>query len=135
MMSKVHFTSIIDCELCNQVKSLLDAYNVEYSNSIKAVGVPSLSVDGFEVSGEDILPSPLFTRVLFSNCMVRFTYSKTDGTEREALGTLNERYIPSDQRPKSSEVDWMNSQIRYYDLNVNAWRSFRNDNLELMIPD
>lgn len=134
-MSKVHFVHISDCELCIQIKALLVAYKVEFTEELKHSGEPVLSVDGHEVTGDEILPSPLFTRVLFSNCMVRFSYAKTDGTEREALGTLCDRYIPVDQKPKSSEVDWFSQQIRYYDLNVNAWRSFRNDNLEMMRPD
>ena len=59
--------------------------------------------------------------------LVRFTYRKADGTDREALGTLNNMLIPTAALPKSPEIDIPRERlaiITYYDLYVNGWRSF-----------
>ena len=59
----------------------------------------------------------------------RFSYFKTDGSIREARGTLDLSRIPQDQHPKGSEIINPKFEIfNYFDLERNAWRSFRLDN-------
>ena len=79
----------------------------------------------------------------------RFSYFKTDGSIREAVGTLDMSRIPEDKRPKSlssapdvrpenygpkslssaPDVRPENyDTFPYYDLNAGGWRSFRLDN-------
>ena len=59
----------------------------------------------------------------------RFSYFKTDGSIREAIGTLNFDLIPEEHHPKSlsaarSDSSEEYSSFRYYDLDANGWRSF-----------
>ena len=62
---------------------------------------------------------------------LRFSYFKTDGSIRQAVGTLNPAFIPEEHRPKSTtERKTDSSTFPYYDLDRHAWRSFR---LELFI--
>ena len=63
----------------------------------------------------------------------RFSYLKTDGSIREAVGTLDFSLIPEDKRPKSlssaPDVRPENyGTFPYYDLDAAGWRSFRLDN-------
>ena len=60
----------------------------------------------------------------------RFSYLKLDGDIREAIGTLNPEFIPSDKLPVTrnpSPVPPANT-FAYFDITKNAWRSFRLDN-------
>ena len=61
---------------------------------------------------------------------VRFEYTKKDGTQRVALGTLSTHLIPADKMPEHS-VDYVSHTpayiVTYYDLDRDAWRSFRAD--------
>lgn len=58
----------------------------------------------------------------------RFSYVKTDGSIREARGTLCLDIIPEDKRPKNNEHVPSYDTFPYYDLEKAAWRSFRLDN-------
>ena len=71
----------------------------------------------------------------------RFSYLKTDGTIREARGTLCMDLIPEDKRPKGINSEALNGTggalnraepaagvFTYYDLDAAGWRSFRLDN-------
>lgn len=62
---------------------------------------------------------------------VKFKYVKKDGTVREAFGTTNLGFIPTDKQPHSDNQDKYFSKVitRYYDLDVKDWRSFQNDSL------
>ena len=57
----------------------------------------------------------------------RFSYVKKDGTIREAIGTLNEDFIPTDQLPKGTAKNINYESFSYFDLLKNEWRSFRLD--------
>ena len=62
-----------------------------------------------------------------------FSYFKTDGSIREARGTLNMELIPEDKRPKGDMSDGAACEpapgvFTYYDLIKQGWRSFRCDN-------
>ena len=63
----------------------------------------------------------------------RFSYYKTNGSIREAVGTLDMSRIPEDKRPKGDMSDGAAREpsvntFPYYDLDAAAWRSFRLDN-------
>ena len=67
-------------------------------------------------------------RAKLATGIYRFSYLKKDGTIREAIGTLNFDYIPSDQLPKGDEaVSIQYSAFRYFDLERNDWRAFSLD--------
>jgi hypothetical protein len=62
--------------------------------------------------------------------IVKFTYEKKDGTQRNAIGTLNALHIPASDLPQSEggaasepKPDNPNTQ-KYYDLEAKAWRMF-----------
>lgn len=53
----------------------------------------------------------------------RFTFQKTDGEVREAYGTLNSTLFQYEH--KGTERNESPTAIKYFDLDKNAWRSFR----------
>ena len=71
-------------------------------------------------------------RLKLQNGIYRFSYFKTDGSIREATGTLNMELIPEDKRPSFQGEDSGRilppGVFTYYDLEKKAWRSFRYDN-------
>jgi hypothetical protein len=59
---------------------------------------------------------------------VHFAYMKTDGTRRSAVGTLNPNLIPESLKPKETESKKVKTNnLKYYDLEKEAWRSLRLD--------
>ncbi len=54
---------------------------------------------------------------------VEFEYEKTDGTKRLAQGTLSESFIPEEKRPKKDSEYKAGNNIRYFDVDLNEWRS------------
>lgn len=70
-------------------------------------------------------------------CSVNFV--KKDGTEREMLCTLNmdkipEKHIPKSDGNKRSTEGTISESIRAYDLEKEAWRSFRLDSVKTFSP-
>ena len=62
------------------------------------------------------------------NGVVEFSYTKKDGSERLANGTLNFEIMGEENQPKTG-VDYdSNNTTRYFDVNSNGWRSFKNEN-------
>jgi len=58
---------------------------------------------------------------------VRFSFQKQNGEVRRAIGTLKpDMFI---QPPKSPEVSTQLTLVRYYDIEKNAIRSFRADQI------
>ncbi|MFN8304039.1 MAG: SH3 beta-barrel fold-containing protein [Saprospiraceae bacterium] len=53
----------------------------------------------------------------------RFTFQKQDGEVREAYGTLNPALFQYEH--KGTDRAESPTAIRYFDLDKNAWRSFR----------
>ena len=74
----------------------------------------------FEISLEALRSS------LTGNDPVQFSYFKKDGTIRNAIGTLNEKYIPAESKPIDSSKG-NGSNFKYYDLERKAWRSLGSD--------
>ena len=60
---------------------------------------------------------------------VKFSYWKKDGSIREARGTLNSEVYGKDNEPTGSGRPIPENQVRYYDLDVQGWRSFLSENL------
>lgn len=60
--------------------------------------------------------------------IVEFKYKKKNGEERIAKGTLNEDIIGKENLPKGMGYEITDTNIRYYDLNSEGWRSFLIEN-------
>lgn len=60
---------------------------------------------------------------------VEFKYKKKDGSIRDAKGTLNIDIMGSENAPTGSGYNVSDTNVRYYDLNSEGWRSFISDNL------
>ena len=63
------------------------------------------------------------------NGKVEFKYTKKNGDERTAVGTLNIGVMGEENAPKGAGYETSDMTIRYYDLNSEGWRSFIVDNL------
>lgn len=58
----------------------------------------------------------------------KFSFTKVDGTIREASGTRNIDIISEAHAlPKGEQIDNIDV-IRYFDTDKNSWRSFKVDN-------
>ena len=65
-------------------------------------------------------------RSLYSESPVMFIYYKKDGSQRTALGTLNENLIPEESKPKDSSIN-VGTNLKYFDVQKKAWRSLSYD--------
>ena len=67
-----------------------------------------------------------FKKVLRKNFETKFKFTKKDGTEREARGTLMSDMIPESMQPSGTQT-WESPEdiVKYYDLDKEGWRSFR----------
>ena len=67
-------------------------------------------------------------------CQVTFT--KKDGTDRKMLCTLDMKSVPEEHQPKTDgNVTARNNEaVRVYDLEKEAWRSFRLDAVKVFEP-
>jgi len=61
--------------------------------------------------------------------IVEFQYEKKNGEIRDAKGTLNIEIMGESNIPKGTGYEISDSNIRYYDLNSEGWRSFIFENL------
>ena len=57
-------------------------------------------------------------------------FTKTDGTERKLVCTLSEDKIPEDKRPKGTGKTNHDVALPVFDMENNAWRSFRWDSVQ-----
>jgi len=62
------------------------------------------------------------------NGTAHFLYKKTDGTIREAFGTLLEKVVTNNINGWGTPRKYFNTQA-YFDIEAQAWRSFRYENL------
>ena len=65
---------------------------------------------------------------------VRFEYTKVNGDIREAVGTLNGELIPDKFAENSNPVHKI-TNLRYFDLDKQSWRSISKDTKEVEIFD
>lgn len=61
--------------------------------------------------------------------VVKFKYTKRDGSERLAVGTTNIEDIPTESHPSGSFRNTSDEIIRYYDLTSEGWRSCLKSNI------
>ena len=54
----------------------------------------------------------------------KFKYTKADGTEREATGTLNTGLIDEYGATPTGRGKVLDNTVAYYDIDKKAWRSF-----------
>lgn len=61
---------------------------------------------------------------------VTFTYKKVNGEVREALGTLNDKFSATleSYKVKNENQKTTPGVIKYFDLNSDGWRSFKEEN-------
>jgi len=62
------------------------------------------------------------------NGTAHFLYKKTDGTIREAFGTLLEKVVTNNINGWGMPRKYFNCQA-YFDIEEQAWRSFKYENL------
>ena len=68
------------------------------------------------------------------NGVVEFSYTKKDGSTRIAKGTLNFDVMGEENLPKNGVSYDSETTTRYFDVNSNGWRSFKNDNfIEILL--
>lgn len=61
--------------------------------------------------------------------MEHFSFTKKDGTTREAFGTTNEDYVSEyGGTMGEGKIAQTDDVIRYFDVEKQAWRSFRTEN-------
>jgi hypothetical protein len=64
---------------------------------------------------------------LHGSTPVIFSFIKKDGTMRNAIGTLHENLIPEGMKPKDPSANFAGDNLKYFDLEKNAWRSLSKD--------
>jgi len=64
---------------------------------------------------------------LHSGSAITFSFVKKDGTTRDAVGTLSENLIPKEHLAKDDLNNSVSSNLKYYDLEKNGWRSLATD--------
>jgi len=103
-------------------KPVCMAYTTEYKEATKEQKEKFIMAEAKEVN-----------IVNFKNALhkgvVEFKYKKKNGEERLAKGTLNVEVMGESNAPKGTGYDITDSNIRYYDLNSEGWRSFVVENL------
>ena len=71
-------------------------------------------------------------RTILREGTVNFQYTKRDGTERFACGTLKPEYIPEEMKPSDNSTYKANN-LRYFDLDKNEWRSISGDTKDVKV--
>ncbi len=103
-------------------KPVCMAYTTEYKEATKEQKEIFIEMEKKEVNISK------FKKALHDG-KVKFSYTKKDGSVRDAVGTLNIDVMGKENTPKGTGYEIMDSNIRYYDLNSEGWRSFIVDNL------
>lgn len=62
--------------------------------------------------------------------VVNVKFTKRDGTEREMKCTVNETYIPKELHPKGTGRKVTEDVQKVFDIEAQAWRSFRFDSIK-----
>ena len=67
-----------------------------------------------------------FKNSLRENFETKFKFTKKNGEERIARGTLHKEMIPESATPSGTQT-WQDPDdiVKYYDLDKEGWRSFR----------
>ena len=63
--------------------------------------------------------------------IVKLSFVKLkDGQVRNMRATLNDKFIPEEQKPTQVVANEKKETVRVYDLDVEGWRSFRLNSLQ-----
>lgn len=103
-------------------KPVCMAYTTEYKEATREQKEKFIKMEKFEVNIND------FKNALRKG-VVNFKYKKKNGEIRDAKGTLNVEIMGEENTPKGTGYDIVDTNIRYYDLNSEGWRSFIVENL------
>ena len=103
-------------------KPVCMAYTTEYKEATREQKEKFIKMEKFEVNIND------FKNALHKG-VVNFKYKKKNGEIRDAKGTLNVEIMGEENTPKGTGYDIVDTNIRYYDLNSEGWRSFIVENL------
>lgn len=103
-------------------KPVYMAYTTEYKEATIEQKEKFIKMEKFEVNIND------FKNALHKG-VVNFKYKKKNGEIRDAKGTLNVEIMGEENTPKGTGYDIVDTNIRYYDLNSEGWRSFIAENL------
>lgn len=103
-------------------KPVCMAYTTEYKEATREQKEKFIKMEKFEVNIND------FKNALRKG-VVNFKYKKKNGEIRDAKGTLNVEIMGEENTPKGTGYDIVDTNIRYYDLNSEGWRSFIAENL------
>lgn len=103
-------------------KPVCMAYTTEYKEATKEQKEKFIDMETKEVNINE------FKKAL-RNGIVEFKYKKKNGEERTARGTLNIEVMGEENSPKGTGYEITDTNIRYYDLNSEGWRSFIPENL------
>lgn len=74
-------------------------------------------------------------RELLQKGIVEFSYKKINGDIKKTKGTTNLNLIPKEKQPiKELTIEkivygHLEDTIKYFDVNINEWRSFKKDNI------
>lgn len=58
------------------------------------------------------------------------SFEKADGSNRKMICTLDESIVPDSPDKENKLLNLNESQIRVWDIEANAWRSFRYDSIK-----
>jgi hypothetical protein len=94
-----------------------------------------------EIKHDDVNFKTWLKGMLHANTeSVNIKFTKKDGSERAMVCTLDEARIPSDKRPKQLDPEFADFEktpakssdeaLRVFDLEKQAWRSFRWDSIK-----
>ena len=103
-------------------KPVCMGYTDLYKEATKEQKEKFIKMEKFEVNIND------FKNALRKG-VVNFKYKKKNGEIRDAKGTLNVEVMGEENTPKGTGYDIVDTNIRYYDLNSEGWRSFIAENL------
>lgn len=88
------------------------------------------------IEGKQALTIEQLRNNLHGEKAFHFTFKKKDGTQRKAVGTLNENLIPKEHQiiddPSTGKAK-ESANFRYYDLEKCGWRSVSADTKEVTI--
>lgn len=62
--------------------------------------------------------------------VVNVNFTKKDGSERLMRCTVNEQYVPQELLPKGTGTKVTSEVQKVFDLDAQAWRSFRFDSVK-----
>ena len=112
-----------DYEIQINAKPVCMCYTTEYEEASEEQKKIFIDMENKEVNINE------FKKALHEG-KVEFKYTKKNGEERTALGTLNIDIMGTENAPKGTGYEITDTNIRYYDLNSEGWRSFIIDNLK-----